>query len=642
MVESKPLAAVETAAQSTPGSAAPDGRSGRGRPSRLGHALQSLADAAAWVRRFLTEPDPHAGVTGSALAPRMPDSADWLRQLLLTFRPAYKQALGLAFAINALALLAAIFTMQVYDRVVGHAGYSTLMALVVGMLWVVVVDYVLRSGRAVLLQRVGARLEVAIARAVFERLMHLPTLHLELRSPAFWQNTFRDVELVRATCAGAAALLLLDLPFLLLSLLLIGIIAWPVLPVAFVTMGAFAALAWYSGRSVESDSEREKQKAIRRDLGLAELAAARVQLKSLGAAQAATTRWEDQYARWMAESLDRSRESDKYRDLAVEMTTLNTVVTTSFGALAILAQLMSMGSLIAANILAGKLVSPLVQLVGHWRAWGQFLAAKKRLDDLMVLPLERQTSDVQLPRPQGVIKLENAGFSYPGSNAKQIDNISGQLGPYGLHAVVGANGSGKSTLLKLLRGLYVPQSGRVLLDGADMIQFSQKDLSRWIGYLPQQIQLVSGSVKDNLTLSDHDVSDEQMVSAARLSCAHDFIVDLPDGYGTQVGDGGQRFSGGQRKRIAIAQVLMHDPAVLLLDEPTSDLDSVAEQAFITTLKNLARDHTVIVVTHSPAVLRHCNGILVLDKGKMVAAGPAATILPKLGLAVPEAEVSHAA
>lgn len=569
---------------------------------------------------------------------------DWLMTLLVSMKPAYQQVVLLALAVNVLALLAAIFTLQVYDRVVGHAGYSSLVALVLGMCVVVVIDYVLRHGRALLLQRMGGRIEVEIARAVFDRLMRLPALELEKRGPSYWQTVFRDLELVRSTCSGATAMLIIDLPFLLLSLILIGLIAWPVLPVAILTMFAFMALAWWSGRDSRDKSEVEKQRLISRDSMIAELAGARLSLKTLGAGPSASVRWEHNYARWMTESLARSQEADRYRDIAHQMTTLNMVVTTTFGALAILSQLMTMGALIAANILAGKLVAPLVQLVGHWRSWGQFLAARKRLDELMAIPLDREAAEVALPRPRGLLTLEGVSFAYPGSKQSQIDKLSGQLGPYGLHAIVGANGSGKSTLLKLLRGLYPPAEGRVLLDGADLAQFSHAELSRWVGYLPQQVQLISGTVRDNIALSDAGVSDEKLLAASTLACAHDFLVDLPDGYGTEVGEGGQRFSGGQRKRIAIAQVLLHDPAILLLDEPTADLDRAAELAFIATLKRLSADHTVIVVTHSPAVLVQCNGILVLDRGRMAAAGPAAQILPKLGFPPPMADTGarHAA
>jgi ATP-binding cassette subfamily C protein LapB len=437
-------------------------------------------------------------------------------------------------------------------------------------------------------------------------------------------------------------MLLIDLPFLLLSFALIAVIALPLLPVVFLTMTAFVALAWYSGRSARENNEREKERVINRDIAIAELSGARLALKALGASEAASVRWESHYALWMRESMLRSQESDRYRDMANELTTLNMVMTTTFGALAILSQLMSLGALIAANILAGKLVAPLVQLVGQWRSWGQFLAAKRRIDALMVIDLEREYTDVTLPRPKGVLRMEEVEFSYPESSAPQIHQVSGQIGPNGLHAIVGSNGSGKTTLLKLLRGLYVPSKGRIVLDGADLKQFSQKDLSRWIGYLPQQIHLVSGTVRDNLTLSSLDASDEQIVRATTLACAHGFLVDLPDGYGTQVGEGGMRFSGGQRKRIAIAQVLLHDPAILLLDEPTSDLDRDAEQAFIGTLRELARDHTVIVVTHSPAILAHCNGLIVMDKGRIVAAGPASQLLPSLGMTARTEEAPRAA
>ena len=566
---------------------------------------------------------------------------EWLREELRQLRPAYRQAIGMALCINTLGLLTAIFSLQVYDRVVAHAGYNSLVAMVLGMVVVILIDYMLRTGRALLLQRMGGKIEVHVARAVFERLMRLPVVELERRSPSFWQGTFRDIEIVRSTCSGATAMLLIDLPFLLLSLGLIALIAWPVFPVSVAAIIAFMLLAWWSGRSVRDNAEREKQRVISRDVALAELASARIALKSLGAGEAAAARWEAQYAHWMAESLERSRESDRYRDIANSMTTINMVATTSFGALAILSQMMTMGALIAANILAGKLVAPLVQLVGQWRSWGHYLAARKRLDDLMMIPLEREQSGIDLPRPKGVMKLDTVEFAYPGSKANQVDKLAGQLGPNGLHAIIGANGSGKTTLLKLLRGLYAPQAGRVLLDDADLGQFSQRDLSRWIGYLPQHVQLISGTVRDNIALSDPGIDDERVLEAARIACAHDFIVDLPDGYATEMGEAGSRFSGGQRKRIAIAQALLHNPPVLLLDEPTSDLDRAAEQAFIASLKSLAADHTVIVVTHSPALLTQCNGILVMDKGRIAMAGPAAQVLPKLGL-VPAAATPLAA
>lgn len=598
-----------------------------------------LRDLLRWLWNFISASGPHEAAPGApgkhapviseADAARAREQG-WLHELLLPLRPAYKQAIMMAFMINLIALGTAVYSLQVYDRVIGHAGYSSLIALSVAMVIAVCFDHVLRTGRAHLMQRLGVQIEAEVARRAFARMLTLPTLVLETRPQAYWQTVFRDIELVRSTCSGASALLLIDLPFLLLSLILLGLIAWPLLPVAVVTITAFVILAWRSGQVTRHAAETEREKLVGRDVTIAELAGARLMLKSAGANQSAYVRWEKNYVAWMSEALGRSRESDHYRDLATGMTTLNTVLTTGLGAIAILSHLMTMGALIAANILAGRMISPLVQLVGQWKQFGQFQAAKKRLDALFAQRLDRMESGLALPRPLGTFLLDATSFKYPRSEHNQLQAISGQLGPFGLHAIVGANGSGKTTLLKLLRGLYPPASGRVLLDGADIVQFSQQDLARWIGYLPQHVQLISGTVRENITLAEPGIGDELVIAAAQRACAHDFVLNLPDGYATEVGEGGSRFSGGERKRIAIAQVLLRDPPVLLMDEPTADLDHQAEQAFLVTLRELAKDHTVIVVTHSMAVLSQCNGILVLDKGQLKAAGPARQILPSLG------------
>jgi ATP-binding cassette subfamily C protein LapB len=242
--------------------------------------------------------------------------------------------------------------------------------------------------------------------------------------------------------------------------------------------------------------------------------------------------------------------------------------------------------------------------------------------------------------PKGLLQLENLSFKYPGTNSEQINAISGHLGPNGIYAVVGNNGSGKSTLLKLLRGLYPPNEGRVLIDGVDMAQLGQKTLSYWIGYLPQNPRLLGGSIKQNISMSAADVDDRKILETARLAGAYDFIIDLPDGFDTDVGEGGARFSGGQRKRIAIAQTLINDPKILLLDEPTSDLDTTAEKLLVETLNTMSNQKTIVVVTHSPAVLQAAKGIVVMDRGRVVAAGPAIDILPKIGLAPKRTDAAH--
>ena len=608
----------------------------RTKKQEVGEALKLAGDETRkglkWGWHFVADSDKGAAHNLQSL-PDVQAQQDWLRELLWPYRNAYRQALALSFATNILGLFAAVFSMQVYDQVVGHEGYSTLAALVIGMAIAIVMDHVFRAGRSLLLQRIGARVEVELARETLQRMLNLPTLALEARSPGFWQAVYRDIEIVRATCSGATAMLVIDLPFVLLSLLVIAFVALPLLPVALLTIAAFVALAWHSGRVTRGASETEREQLVSRDMVLNELASVRLSLKALGANESVHRRWEDHYAKWLNESLARSREADHFRELAHAMTTGNSVLTTSIGALAILNQLITMGSLIATNMLGGRMVSPLIQLVGQWRTFGQFRAAKKRLDTLLSAPQDRSESVIALPRPVGAMRLESVTFQFPGSENALLEPISGEIGPSGLHAIVGPNGSGKTTLLKILRGLYPPSTGRVLIDGADLHQFTQTELAQRIGYLSQTNQLLSTSIRDNIALANPDASDEQIIRAAERSCAHHFIIDLPDGYATQVGEGAQRFSAGQTKRIAIAQALLNDPPVLLLDEPTAELDRESELRFVQTLKQLAKERTVIVVTHSPFLLSHCNGILVMNKGKLMAAGPATEILPKLGMNV---------
>ncbi len=559
-------------------------------------------------------------------------SEDWLRHILEPHRTAYKQTIWLALAINFMGLFAAIFSLQVYDRVVAHAGYATLFALVTGMVIVIAMDHVFRSGRAVVLQQVGAQIEVAIARGVFRRMMALPTPQLEKLPPSYWQAVYRDVEVVRGTFSGATAMLLIDLPFVLLSLFAVALIALPLLPVALVTIAAFVLLAWRSGEVTRDATESEREQLVHRDAAIAELASARLHLKALAAHDPAAMRWDGRYAAWLDESLSRSREADHFREMAHGMTTANTVMVTTVGALFILGQHLTLGALIATNILTGRMVSPLVQLVSQWRMFGQFKSAKKRLDVLFAMPLDRESDAVALPDAQGALRLDRVSFQYAGTESHQVQSISGQIGPYGLHGVVGPNGSGKTTLLKLLRGLYAPTEGRVLLDDADLVQHSQGYLAQQIAYLAQDAHLLSISVRDNIALGKPDATDEEIVRAAQLAGAHSFLIDSPDGYGTLIGPEGRRFSVGQTKRILIAQALVSDAPVILLDEPTSELDHETELKLIMSLRELAQRKTIVVVSHSHLMLGHCQGLMVMKDGKLIAAGAAAALLPKLGIA----------
>ena len=553
----------------------------------------------------------------------------WLRFALSESRGAFRDLVLISLFINLLVLSIPVFVLQVYDRVVFHSGMTTLQGLVIGMGLVIGFDFILRQARSRVFQGVALRVDAAVGRALYNKVVSLPLRILESRPTTFWQAVFRDVDAIRNAVSGPSAALMLDLPFAVLFFIVVLIIAPPVAWVLLVFVPLFMILAWRSGKVMRSAASEERETAMSREGLLNELIAGRATVKSLALGEAVAPRWEDRHAQAIDVAQQRGEAGDGYHNLGYIMTMSTTVVVTTVGALAILEQQMTIGSLIAANMLSARLVGPMSQLVSQWRMFMQFRESAKRLDEVFAMASERTESGIELPRPKGAVKLEKLFFNYKVDGQPVIDGIDGSIGPGGLHGIIGANGSGKTTLLKLIRGIYTPASGRVLLDEADLAQFTQRQLADWIGYLPQECTLFAGSIRDNIAIAHPDADDEAVVAAAELAKAHQYIVDLPDGYDTPLTEGGQGLSTGQRQRIAVARAFMSHPPVLLLDEPSSNLDKEAEQGLAETLREYSRENTAMVVTHSPSLLAACDSILVLEKGRVVMAGPAGQVLAKL-------------
>jgi ABC-type bacteriocin/lantibiotic exporter with double-glycine peptidase domain len=278
---------------------------------------------------------------------------------------------------------------------------------------------------------------------------------------------------------------------------------------------------------------------------------------------------------------------------------------------------------------AARIVQPLTLLIAAGRGATRFKEAAGRIDRLLAQPAERASTTVARARPGGMLKVDGVRFRYGPQAAPVLHDISFTLRPGGMHGIIGANGSGKTTLLKIMQGLYPPERGRVLIDGADLAQFGRSDLSRWLGYVPQDAFLFAGSVRDNIVGGRPGVDDAAIAAAARRANVDRFVVDLSEGYDTDVGEGGRRFSAGQRQRIALARALLCDPPILLLDEPNANLDGDAARQLLLQLGLLARTRNVVLVTHSPAFLAACHTVLVLVDGRIAAAGPGGEIVTRL-------------
>ncbi len=557
------------------------------------------------------------------------DKHGWLKAIVAPLRPVARELLTASLFLNLMALAAPIFVMQVYDRVIGHSGVETLKGLFIGMALVLAFDYVLRQSRGRVMQMVALRIDVEVGTKLFDKLTRLPLRTLESRPASFWQQLFRDVDLLRNTLSGATAILLADLPFVLVFLGIIFVIGRPLAVVFVIMFALFMVLAWRSGRSLADSAKREKNVTASRDALVAEIIAGRGTVKAVSLDRAIRPLWEQRQAGAIEHSIQRGAVADGYVNLGTELTQMASIMLTTVGAVFIMDHELTMGALVACNMLSSRLYGPINQLVGAWKTFGSVRQAVDRLSDVFAEDEERVASVIQHQRPSGRLALDKVVFAYDPKQAPTLSLDKLEIRPGGVTAILGKNGSGKTTLLKVLLGLSTPSEGRVLLDGADMAQFTRAELAGWMGYVPQETLLFNASVRDNIAYGAPGCTDEQILAAAKAAGVHDVIADMPDGYATGIGEAGSRLSAGQRQRIAIARALVGDPPVLLLDEPSASLDRQAEDDLRTTLGQLAQIRTVIVVTHSPVLLPACRDVVVLERGQLVAAGPATEILPRL-------------
>ncbi len=553
----------------------------------------------------------------------------WLRAIILSSKAQLRDVILVSFFVNLLALSVPVFVMQVYDRVIFHGGLNTLYGLIAGIIFVLIFEYVMRQGRSRIFQAFAVRLDVVIGRKLYDKVMNLPLLTLESRPTAYWHLLFRDLEIVRNGLSGPSAALAIDLPFAVIFFFIVCVIAPPISWVLLAVMPLFMVLAWRSGISMDSVAMLEHNVIISRDDFMGELLSARETVKSSALQKSLKPVWEARHGDLIYRSRERGQVADTHQTLAHVMMVSSTVAVTTIGALAILDQKMTIGALIAANMLGARMIIPMTQLVSQWRIFSQLRQSVTRLDTVFKLDGERSKTGVKLALPKGKLKFEKVNFAYSNNTADVVSGIEGVIGPKGMHALVGSNGSGKSTFLKVVSGLYSPDQGRVLIDGADISQFSRDVLAYWVGYLPQETSLFSGSIRDNIAITQPEVTDPAVIEAATMAEAHDFILDMPDGYATMLTENGGNLSKGQRQRLALARAFLKNPPIMLLDEPTSNLDANAEKNLAANLKIASQQSTVLAVTHSAEVLSVCDSILVMEKGRIVMAGPAKQVLDRL-------------
>jgi ATP-binding cassette subfamily C exporter for protease/lipase len=523
--------------------------------------------------------------------------------------------------INLLLLVPAVYMLQVYDRVLTSRNEGTLLALSVLLVALLGVEAALDRVRSRVLGRVGTQLDEKFDAPVFDA-AYRRAAEGHVEAPA---QAFTDLGRLREFVAGKGLVALLDVPWMPLFLLVIYLLH-PVLGTfALAAALALVALAWYNQRSAGPLMQQAGQlSAATQNEALAQLRNIEV-IAALGMQGSLRDRWLKRQQGLLAVSErlgDRSAgigSLSRYTRLTLQSGILG------LGAYLVLHEEMSAGGIIAASVLLGRALAPVDLLITQWKGIAAAREAWTRVSGLLAA-YPTQRPGVQLPRPRGDLRVEGLVVAAPGKREPILRNLSFSVAPGTLVGVVGPSASGKSTLGRALLGIWKPLAGSVRLDGAALHIWDREQVGRWLGYLPQDVELFDGSVAENIARCG-EIDSGKVIDAARRAGVHEMVLQMPQGYDTRIGAGGLVLSGGQRQRIGLARALYGDPVMIVLDEPNSSLDEAGDAALLAALKNLrAEGRTAFIISHRLNVLSVVDQVLVLAGGTLRIMGPRTEVM----------------
>lgn len=566
----------------------------------------------------------------------------WLLRTLWHYRGYYASAALGAFLINVLGLASVFFTMNVYDRVVPNQAYVTLWSLAIGVALAMSMEAISRHVRAHVLDTAGKKADLVLGSLLFRQAL---SIRMERRpaSSGSFAHRLREFESVRDFATSATLSAVSDLPFVLLFVAVIFAVAGPLgwVPLLMIPLlvGIGVIVQWPLARAMR---ENLREASLKQGV-LIESVEGLETLKAVGAEGAMRHRWDTFSAKAAASSMKSRQWSSVATCMVTWLQQMQTVVIVVAGVYLIGAGSLTQGALIGAVMLAGRVTAPLGQVMGLALRFQQAKAALRSLNELMVMPVDHDTEREYLARPPltGHVKLDDVSFSYPSAPMQQgvpvLQAVSIEIAHGERVAILGRVGSGKSTLLRLIARLYRPTGGKVLADGLDAEQIAPADWRKTFGYVGQDSRLFYGSLRDNVTLGRPHATTDELLNVLKLTGLDELVARHPLGVGLPVGENGSELSGGQRQLVALARSLIAQPRALLLDEPTSAMDTQTEAVFIEHLRQATAGQTLVVVTHRTSLLSLVDRIVIVDQGKVVMDGPKARVLAALsGQSVPGA------
>ena len=544
-------------------------------------------------------------------------------------RPFTEVMLG-SFMANLLAVAVALFSLQVYDRVIPHQSQATLWVLAIGALLALVMEAALKIARAQLMDGAGRQIELTVQDLLMDRILGARS-DAPGRSPSQIFGTMREFGSVREFFTTATVGTLADIPFIFVFLVLVASIGGNVVWVLVLGGILMVVPGFLMQRRMMALTEQGQGASVRAGRLLQEVIHDLETVKTQRAEDRMRRLWSELNALSAHTASEQRKLSSILTIWAQGVQQATYVAAVVLGAYLVFAGQYTVGSIIAVGILTGRTLAPLSQLAGTMARWGNVRTALTALDQIAQAPQDRESDRHYLRRPRlsGHYELRETQFRYSEDTAAVLDIPALAILPGQRMAVLGANGSGKSTLLRLLSGLYAPTRGRLMLDGTEMAQIDPRDLRRSVGYLGQEVRLFAGTLRDNLTLTLLERDDDRLMQALDFAGLGQFVKAHPRGLDLIIGDGGSGLSIGQRQSLGWARLWLQNPPVCLLDEPTAALDQRLEATLISRLETWLEGRTVIIATHRMPILALTQRVMVLQNGRMMVDGPRDQVLAHL-------------
>ncbi|MBX7146686.1 MAG: type I secretion system permease/ATPase [Alphaproteobacteria bacterium] len=552
----------------------------------------------------------------------------WFIPVILKYKRLLAEVLTASFFMQLLTLISPLFFQVVIDKVLVHHSMTTLDVLVFGLVIVTIFDVILTGLRNYIFSHTTNRVDVELGAGLFRHMLSLPLSYFQVRRVGDSIARIRELENIRSFLTGSALTLVIDLFFTIVFLAVMYYYS-PTL-----TLIVILAIPFYVGLSLlvtpvfRRRLDEKFARGAENQAFLVESVTGVETLKAMAVEPQMQRRWEEQLAAYVSAAFRVSNLGNVSSQTAQLINKVVSILTLWFGAKLVIEGHITVGQLVAFNMLSGNVSGPVLRLAQMWQDFQQVRVSVKRLGDILNTHGEstQRADRASLPAVTGQIVFEHVIFRYVPGGAEILSDVSLNIKPGQIVGIVGPSGSGKSTLTKLVQRLFIPERGRVLIDGVDLAMVDPAWLRRQVGVVLQENILFNATIRNNIALIDPSMPMERVVTAAKLAGAHEFILELPEGYDTMVGERGMGLSGGQRQRIAIARALVVNPKILIFDEATSALDYESERIIQDNMKMICKGRTVLIIAHRLSTVRQTDRIITIEKGRIVEDGSHESLL----------------